>query len=163
VSGELVVDVGDLVGQPGAVKEVVGEHPVALRLGDVTVKGPMQVTSEVRGTVDGVIAKFAVQAPARFVCVRCLTEWSGEIDTEGTQHFTGIPDEDGYAIEDRQIDLSGPATDELALSMPAVPVCREDCKGLCPICGTDLNVAPCDGHGDESDSPFAVLKDLFDS
>jgi uncharacterized protein len=163
VVAELIVDVGDLVGQPGAVKEVVGEHPVSLRLGDVTVRGPMQVTGDVRGTVDGVIAKFAARAPAHFVCVRCLTEWSGEVTTEGTQHFTWVPDEDGYAIEDHQIDLSGPATDELALSIPAVPLCREDCKGLCPICGTDLNVDPCDGHGEESDSPFAVLKDLFDS
>jgi len=163
VSGELVVDVADLVGHPGATKEVSGEHPVSLHLGEVEVKGPMQVEGEVRGTVDGVIAGFAARAPAHFVCVRCLTEWSGEIEAKGSQHFTNVPDEDGYAIVDRQVDLSGPATDELALSMPATPLCRPDCQGLCPICGTDLNVKPCDGHGEESDSPFVVLKDLFDS
>jgi uncharacterized protein len=162
VSGELSVDVADLVGHPGAVKQVSGEQQVSLRLGDVTVNGAMKVTAEVTGTVDGVIAEFGAQAPAHFVCVRCLTEWSGEIVAHGTQHFTRIPDEDGYAIEDGQVDLGGPATDELALSMPAAPLCREDCRGLCPICGTDLNVDPCDGHGEESDSPFAVLKDLFD-
>jgi uncharacterized protein len=163
VSGELIVDVADLIGHPGAIKEVSGEHPVSLRLGEVEVKGPMQVEGEVRGTVDGVIADFAARAPAHFVCVRCLTEWFGEIEARGSQHFTHVPDEDGYAIVDRQVDLSGPATDELALSMPATPLCRPDCQGLCPICGTDLNVNPCDGHGEESDSPFAVLKDLFDS
>lgn len=123
----------------------------------------MQVEGEVRGTVDGVIADFAARARAHFVCVRCLTEWSGEIEANGSQHFTTVPDEDGYAIGDRQVDLSGPATDELALGLPAAPSCRPDCQGLCPICGTDLNVDPCDGHGEESDSPFAVLKDLFDS
>ena len=92
---ELIVDVSDLVGHPETTKAVSGVHDVSLRLGDVTIKGPMQV--------------------------------------------------------------------ELALSMPKAPVCREDCKGLCPICGTDLNEDPCDGHGEESDSPFAVLKDLFES
>jgi len=163
VSGELIVDVADLVGDPGAIKEVSGEQPVSLRLGDVTVKGPMTVEGEVRGTVDGVIAGFTARAPAHFACVRCLTEWSGEIAASGTQHFSGVPDEDGYAIVDRSIDLSGPATDELALGLPAAPLCRPDCQGLCPICGTDLNVDPCDGHGEESDSPFAVLRDLFDS
>ncbi|MFZ0013870.1 MAG: YceD family protein, partial [Acidimicrobiia bacterium] len=71
--------------------------------------------------------------------------------------------EDGYAIEDATVDLSGPTTDELALAMPAAPLCRLDCKGLCPICGTDLNSEPCDGHGEDSDTPFAALKDLFDS
>ena len=162
MSSDLVLDIGDLVGHPGATKEFSGEHRVALRLGDVTVEGAMGVQGVVRGTVEGVIASFESSAPAQFVCVRCLTEWHGEISTEGTQHFSPIPDEDGYAIVDRQIDLSGPATDELALAMPAAPLCRKDCKGLCPICGTDLNKDPCDGHGEESDSPFAVLRDLFE-
>lgn len=160
---DLLVDVGDLVGHPEAVSEVSGTRKVSLRLGDVKVEGPMEVEGELRGTVDGVITSFTAQAPAHFVCVRCLTEWDGEVTTEATQHFSRVPDEDGYAIVDRQIDLTGPATDELALSLPAAPLCREDCRGLCPICGTDLNNDPCDGHGEESDSPFAVLKDLFDS
>jgi len=161
MSTELVVDVGDLVGSPGASKEVSGEHPVSLRLGDVTVKGSMLVEGEVRGTVEGVIAHFNTVAPAHFVCVRCLSEWDDEVVAAGTQHFSRVADEDGYAIVDHQVDLSGPATDELALSLPAAPRCRPDCRGLCPICGTDLNTNPCDGHGEESDSPFAVLKDLF--
>jgi uncharacterized protein len=162
VSGELVVDVGDLVGNPGAVRGVSGEHPVSLRVGDVTVKGQMRVDAEVRGIVDGVIAEFIARAPAHFVCVRCLTEWTGEVIAEGTQHFAKTPDEDGYAIEAGQIDLGGPSTDELGLNIPSAPLCQPDCRGLCPICGTDLNVDPCDGHGEESDSPFAVLKDLLD-
>lgn len=162
-SPDLIVDVSDLVGHPEAVKTVSGTHQVSLRLGDVTVKGAMTVDGEVKGTIDGALAGFDARAPAHFVCVRCLVEWDGELVASGTQHFSRVPDEDGYAIEDRQIDLTGPATDELALSMPHAPLCRVDCQGLCPICGTDLNEDPCDGHGEESDSPFAVLKDLFDS
>jgi uncharacterized protein len=123
----------------------------------------MQVEGVVRGTVDGVIAEFEAGARAHHQCVRCLLEWDAEIRARGTQHFSRIPDEDGYAIFDRRVDLTGPATDELALALPVVPLCRSDCRGLCPICGTDLNRDPCDGHGEESDSPFAVLKDLFDS
>ncbi len=106
-------------------------------------------------------AEFSATAVAHLVCVRCLTEWEAPVAGRGTQHFARVPDEDGYAIEDRQVDLAGPATDELALSLPATPVCSQECKGLCPICGTDLNTNPCDGHGEESDSPFVVLKDLF--
>jgi uncharacterized protein len=163
MTADLVVDVGDLVGHPEASREFSGVNQVSLRLGDVVVEGPMVVGGVVRGTIDGVIADFAVTAPARLVCVRCLTEWSGEMSAEGSQHFGRQPDEDGYAIEHATVDLSGPTTDELALALPAAPLCRQDCKGLCPICGTDLNGEPCDGHGDDSDSPFAALKDLFDS
>ena len=159
----LVIDVSDLVGHPGATRDLTDRLPVSIRLGDVVVDGPMQVTGVVRGTVDGVIAEFTAGARADFTCVRCLTEWSGDVVAEGSQHFSKVPDEDGYAIVDRHIDVSGPATDELALAMPAAPLCRDGCRGLCPICGTDLNSEPCDGHGEDSDSPFAALRDLFDS
>ena len=123
----------------------------------------MYVDGAVKGTIDGVLAEFTAAANARLTCVRCLTEWEAMVEASGSQHFGRIPDEDGYSIEDGRVDISGPATDEIALAMPAAPLCRENCKGLCPICGTDLNSDPCDGHGEEADSPFAVLKDLFDS
>jgi len=159
----LTIDVTDLVGHPEAIREFTGEHMVALRLGDAVINGPMQVEGRIRGAIDGVLADFTTTARAHLACVRCLTEWDAVIEAEGSQHFGKTPDEDGYAIEEGRIDMTGPATDEMALAMPSAPVCREDCKGLCPICGTDLNSDPCDGHGEESDSPFAVLKDLFDS
>jgi uncharacterized protein len=158
-----VIAVDDLVGHPGAERDFSGSRGVSLSLGDVSIDGPMTVAGTVSGTVDGVIAAFDVAAPTHFVCVRCLTEWDGEITVHGSQHFSRIPDEDGYAIVERHVDVTGPATDELALALPTAPTCRPDCKGLCPTCGTDLNSDPCDGHGEDSDSPFAALKDLFDS
>ncbi|HJQ75882.1 MAG TPA: DUF177 domain-containing protein [Acidimicrobiia bacterium] len=159
----LIIDVEDLIGHPESRRQFSGEHRVRLRLGDTAIDGPAQAEGVAKGTVDGVIAEFTVSAPAHFNCVRCLTEWDGVLGTAGSQHFTRVPDEDGYVITGGQIDLTGPITDELALSMPGAPVCRSDCKGLCPICGSDLNEDPCDGHGEDMDSPFAVLRDLFDS
>lgn len=158
----LIVDIGDLVGHPEARRSFSGTRPVELRLGDAVIDGPMDVTGVVKGTVDGVIAEFDATANVHLVCVRCLTEREAEVSTHVSQHFAKIPDEDGYAIEDDRIDVTAPATDELALALPAAPLCKKDCRGLCPTCGTDLNSDPCDGHGEESDSPFAALKDLFD-
>ena len=109
------------------------------------------------------ISRFQAETVAQMRCVRCLTEWSERVSSEGRQHYSTEPDEDGYALVDGQADLGGPAIDELALALEATPTCREDCRGLCPVCGNDLNTDPCGGHGDDSDSPFAVLKDLFDS
>jgi uncharacterized protein len=85
------------------------------------------------------------------------------VEVEASQHFSTMPDEDGYAIVDHAVDIGAPATDELALALPSAPLCTPDCAGLCPICGSDLNIDPCDGHGGDADSPFAVLRDLFDS
>lgn len=159
----LLIKADDLVGHPGKERPFKGMRDVSLRLGDTTIKGPMLVEGLARGTVDGVQTSFTSSARGHMKCVRCLIEWDEEVLTSGSQHFGKIPDEDGYAIIDGEVDVGGPGMDELALGLPAAPVHDENCKGLCPICGTDLNSDPCDGHEDGSDSPFAVLKDLFDS
>jgi uncharacterized protein len=158
----LVLRVDDLVGHPEKSRVVTGSVPVSLELSDAVVSGPMLVSGVITGTVDGVQAAFTATTDVDFTCVRCLTEWVETFQVEGSQHFSKIPDEDGYAIVGTEVDLAGPLIDELALGIPLAPVCRPGCRGLCPICGTDLNTDPCDGHGDDTDSPFAALKDLFD-
>jgi uncharacterized protein len=163
MSAGLVIEVDDLVGHPEREREFSGVREVSLRLGDSVVEGEMTVAGMAVGTVDGVQASFTASAVARLTCVRCLREWDEILSVTGSQHFGPIPDENGYLIEEGEIDLSGPAADEIGLALPVAPRCREDCRGLCPTCGTDLNDNPCDGHGEESNSPFTVLKDLFDS
>lgn len=159
----LILNVEDLFGHLEKRRSFEGSRSVTLRLGDSRISGPMHVSGSIVGTLDGVQAEFTTDAEAEFKCVRCLREWRGEIAAEGSQHFSNIADEDGYVVEEGEIDVGAPAMDELALALPAAPLCKKDCLGLCPTCGTDLNSDPCDGHGDDSDSPFAVLKDLFDS
>ncbi|HEY4607230.1 MAG TPA: DUF177 domain-containing protein [Acidimicrobiia bacterium] len=163
MTSDLSIPVGDLIGSPGKERPFAGTRSVSLRLGDTTVDGPMDVSGRVLGLIDAVKAEFTASATAHIVCIRCLIEWDEMVTAEAEQYFRRTPDEDGYAIVDSRVDVSGPAQDELALALPASPLCREDCMGLCPTCGTDLNGEPCGGHGEDSDSPFAVLKDLLDS
>jgi uncharacterized protein len=162
MTGSLVVDVDDIIGHPERSRDFQGAHHVTLHLGDVVVDGAMDVSGLVAGTVDGVIASYRTGADASVTCVRCLTQWVDRVEVDGSQHYSREPDEDGYVISEGRVDVSRPATDELALALPSAPLCRPDCKGLCPTCGTDLNSDPCDGHGDVSDSPFAALKNLLD-
>jgi uncharacterized protein len=160
---ELVVPVGDLIGSPGKERPFKGgTSPARLDFGDSRVDGPMSVSGRVVGLIDAVEAEFDVTATGHFTCTRCLIEWDEPVMVEAKQYFRTMPDEDGYAIVDDEVDVSGPARDELALALPAKPLCRQDCLGLCPTCGTDLNSEPCGGHGDDSDSPFATLKDLLE-
>lgn len=159
----LIVPVGDLLGSPGRERPFAGSRPVRVHLGEVVVDGPMEVSGRVVGLIDAVRAEFVAGADIHLVCVRCLVEWDQALSVTGEQYFRSLPDEDGYRIERDAVDVGGPAQDELALALPLAPLCRLDCRGLCPTCGTDLNTDPCDGHGEVPDSPFAVLRDLFDS
>jgi uncharacterized protein len=64
-------------------------------------------------------------------------------------------------VEEGVLDLHGWARDALALSVPANLLCREDCAGLCPLCGVDLNEAgPDHGHEREPDARWAALSEI---
>jgi uncharacterized protein len=89
------------------------------------------------------------------------------------EDFFDEDEEEGpdYALvgADSTIDLSDTVLGALCLDIPYVVLCREDCKGLCPVCGENLNHTDC-GHAAERErereeariasSPFAVLKNL---
>lgn len=65
-----------------------------------------------------------------------------------------------YDPGDREVDLSGWIREELVLSAPAWPVCRPDCRGLCPVCGVDLNESTCTCVREASDPRWATLRAL---
>jgi DUF177 domain-containing protein len=63
---------------------------------------------------------------------------------------------------DDVIDLGQLMEEQFYLTLPMKPLCQDDCKGLCPNCGTNLNVAPCDCQVRWEDPRFAGLKALID-
>jgi uncharacterized protein len=61
-----------------------------------------------------------------------------------------------------EIDLGSYFQEVIALAFPVQPVCREDCRGLCPRCGADRNAELCNCSEVRPDSPFAALRALRD-
>jgi len=61
---------------------------------------------------------------------------------------------------DDVLDLEPLVRDVLLLELPAVPLCRTDCQGLCPDCGVDHNVTSCDCSTSEPDPRWAALRSL---
>lgn len=157
-----VVVVTDLLGSTGArrIERLVG--PLAYDTNLVTLTGDAVAVITLEAVADGLVARGTVTAPVRFRCNRCLLEWEEERTADVVAAFGAEPDEEIHPIgRDGTIDLEPLLHDELSLSLPLVPLCREGCRGLCPTCGTDLNTEPCSGHADESDSPFAALRDFL--
>lgn len=69
-------------------------------------------------------------------------------------------DLDVYPYEGEHVDLEPVIREQLVLAVPFAPLCREDCKGLCPQCGVDLNVEPSHRCEKPVDPRFAALKGL---
>lgn len=108
-------------------------------------------------------------------CVRCLEKAKVQIDVPLAVTFLPRPepedqragkkdedaDEDDVDVahyDGDEIDLGPEIRDQVMLAYPISPLCREDCAGLCPVCGGNRNVKPCECEARQSASqkPFAA-------
>jgi len=164
VTDDLRFQVSDLLGHPGADRFIYGEAKIPLRVGESSVSSRSATYARVIAVSDGVLVEGWSGVMADHVCARCLREWEGSIDAEWSELFVRHPDEDESQIElDGSIDLEPVVRDVLSLALPSDPLCQPGCLGLCVECGADLNMDPCGGHDVDSSSPFAALKQLFDT
>ena len=144
--------------EPGAVPppdyQFAGGLPVSLFL---TIEG---TTVTVRGEV---------RASYQTICGRCASEVAVEATVPVAMFLKPRPREEGCDDEDiaygfyddNEVDCAVLAEECVILSLPANPLCREDCRGICPECGENLNTASCGCRREpEGDERFAVLRNL---
>jgi uncharacterized protein len=96
-------------------------------------------------------------------CQRCLGDAVIERTISAREYQATNADDDElrtpYLVDDR-LDLSAWARDALALALPDQILCREDCAGLCPVCGADLNVDRHEHEEEVVDPRWAALEEL---
>ena len=99
-------------------------------------------------------------------CVRCLGDAGLDVAVDDRQYQATDPEDDEELrtpyLQDDRLDLSAWARDAVALALPDQILCREDCAGLCPVCGRDLNVEPHEHEDEGGDDRWAKLAELRD-
>lgn len=164
----LRVDVSGLLGGPGLSRRFVASgllEGLQAGLGVVEQGHPVEVELELVSSVRAIQATGRVSGRLTLACSRCLVEFVEDLDLGVKEDFYFDSDlaevKEGYEVEGEAVDLEPMLRDAIVLSIPIKPVHVEDCQGLCPVCGVDLNVTEC-GHGEpEGDLRWAPLKDLF--
>lgn len=148
----LRVDIRDL--QRGPVKTVgdlAPDDPAFDGLG-LELEGPVEVSGQLQATGDGeYLWRGHIHGMLLGVCRRCLTDVRHPVDVQvDAAMFTSDPesadDADFYPLPERAaaVDVGDVVREELALAGQAhLLLCRDDCAGLCPRCGADLNAGPC--------------------
>ena len=111
-----------------------------------------------------VIVTGTVSASWQGTCRRCLGEASGRVTADVRELFEeGSDGEETYSLEGDQVDVEPMVRDAVLLDLPAAPLCREDCRGLCATCGANLNEAGDDhDHPEDRDPRWAALDQLKD-
>ena len=114
-----------------------------------------------------------VKAHLLIDCTRCLNGIEKDLEFPFRAKFVDSSSEDTNAeaeisddaldeslAPDGQIDMAEVVREQLLLALPEQIFCREDCKGLCPKCGANLNLIDCKCADDEIDPRWAALKSL---
>lgn len=142
--------------------------------------GPLSWQVDITNTGDALLVTGSVEGEARTACARCLEPFSfpvlGEIEgyflLDASKAAPEDMDDDEFSVlpDTNEIDLEPLVVAALLVEFPLVPLCDDDCKGLCPSCGANLNDGPCGcaAAADDADavptmsdgrpSPFAALK-----
>jgi DUF177 domain-containing protein len=128
--------------------------------GPVVVGGRLQATGEGRYYWHGTL-RAVVQAECRRCLVPVTVPVGAEIGALFSRESDALDDPEAYGLPAHatDVDLRPAVREELVLAVPRYVVCREECRGLCPHCGKDLNAGPC-GCVPEADLRWRALADL---
>ena len=125
--------------------------------------GEVDAVLDVAHTTRGYSLRLRFESELDGPCVRCL-EPAGHavaVDAREVDQPGGGEELDSPYLQEGELDLRAWARDALALALPAQIVCREECLGLCAVCGENLNEAgPEHAHEREPDPRWAALRDL---
>jgi uncharacterized protein len=140
---------------------------------DYTIVAPVSLAFDIHKDKETVRLAGRVRTTLELPCSRCLEAFRWDVDEpfeltyEPRRIAAGdsereIADEDFSAAfyENDEIDLEQLIRERFEMSLPMKPLCREDCKGLCPMCGTNWNRGGCECKAGWEDPRLAPLKAL---
>jgi uncharacterized protein len=117
-------------------------------------------------TSSGLVLELELETRVLGPCMRCLADAGLDVHVSSREYQASSPGESDELttpyIADNRLDLSAWAHDAVALALPDKILCRDDCAGLCPVCGRDLNREPHEHEGEAADPRWAPLSELRD-
>jgi uncharacterized protein len=145
----LDVDIRELRRGPVETAGTLAADDPAFEGLDLPLAGPLEVEGQLQETSEGeYLWRATLSGAVRTECRRCLTEMTAPVDVDVSVMFSTDPDAADdpsvYPLDEssRSVDVRAAVREELALVVPNFLLCREDCAGLCPHCGADLNAGP---------------------
>lgn len=114
---------------------------------------------------EGIDLKGVLSSEAVMNCTKCNEEFTKPFSVVFEERYLKVPEKeadelDCYPYSGEKLQLDKMVSDLILLNAPLYGLCKPDCKGLCPVCGTNLNTSQCSCTAEDDSSPFAALKGL---
>lgn len=131
---------------------------------NIVFSKPVRLDGTLSLTGDLLILDCTISTELILNCSRCLEEFKYPVEIEIEEKFSNNPDnkdDDIIFIDSDTIDITEIIQNDIGMSLPFKKLCKDECKGLCQHCGTNLNVNTCKCEQDDIDPRLAKLKDMF--
>jgi len=164
VSEPVILDVGDVFRKgKGEWQDVVDLPRLVAENVQLDSLSPLSVAVQAYANEGVCYTHNHVQAKAGYVCSRCLRVFYQEVATNFTELFSFHPaaDEDIHLLVDNEVDFNPYIEEAVNLALNPQPLCHEDCRGLCPQCGADLNETTCTCTQTRTDPRLEILRGLL--
>jgi uncharacterized protein len=138
------------------------------------IVAPVQVDMDIHKDKDRFRLEGTARTELELTCSRCLEPYRMPIDAAFDMRYLPAPeatadgerevaeeDLDTSVYRDDQIDVNEVLREQFYLALPMKPLCREDCAGLCPQCGTNLNTGTCSCEAGSDDPRLAPLRKIL--
>lgn len=130
------------------------------------ITDPVSVKGRLYSKADVLYLNLEIKFTFYGVCDRCAEDikkdFSITVNKIIVEELQNIDNDDYIVVDNQLIDLDELVNEEVSLTLPSKMLCNDDCKGLCPKCGTNLNVNKCDCKGD-IDPRMEALLQLLDN
>ncbi|MDD2955487.1 MAG: DUF177 domain-containing protein [Oscillospiraceae bacterium] len=127
---------------------------------------PVHLVGKVENRSGVVLMKYRAFIKMNVMCGRCLKEQRRE-EEYSFEHvlvleLNDLDNGDFIVVPGAQLELDELATSDILLELPSTVLCRPDCKGLCPVCGCDLNERSCGCSTKQTDPRLEILSKFFE-
>lgn len=132
---------------------------------DLKVTAPIHLEGVVENAGYVILLKADVKTEIERTCGRCLKVFTEPLAAQVVEKFYPAGAEnienDAFIYESDLLDITEPVRESLLLAVPLQSLCREDCRGLCPVCGADRNEGDCGCDATTVDPRLAALKQFI--
>jgi uncharacterized protein len=128
---------------------------------------PLKFSGTLSKEGDILLLEGRVNTLLELTCSRCLSKYSYAVNIAIIEKFTNTnngkenKDDEVIFIDSNIVDITEIIENNIILILPIKRLCKDNCKGLCQQCGTNLNNSKCQCKSDDIDSRLAKLKDMF--
>ena len=164
----MIIDISKLLASEGSSIQIAKTIELDSELfsdNGIILNTPVNLSGDIK-SVSGMLY-MTLDISTEFVaqCSRCLSDTAQKLNFTINEVFSKPEleneNDDVIILDSNEINLRDIVVESLSCALPITSLCNENCKGLCPVCGCNLNIEECSCEVEDIDPRLAVLKDFL--